>query len=73
MTSKGEGVISNGEEEAQDQASKNNPKSLDAGEKAGEEKKTPAIQFLTGMKDDLAARIPLYLDDWKCPRSPMKG
>ncbi|KAL3930319.1 MAG: hypothetical protein SGBAC_011819 [Bacillariaceae sp.] len=30
------------------------------------------IQFLTGMKQDLKARIPLYWDDWKCPRSPIK-
>ena len=34
--------------------------------------RTPRIQFLTGMKQDLAARVPLYWDDWKCPRSPMK-
>ncbi|CAJ1932571.1 unnamed protein product [Cylindrotheca closterium] len=34
--------------------------------------KTPTIQFLTGMKKDLAARVPLYWDDWKCPRSPIK-
>jgi hypothetical protein len=27
------------------------------------------IQFLTGMKEDLAARIPLYSDDWKRPKS----
>lgn len=29
----------------------------------------PYIQLLTGMKEDLAARIPLYRDDWKRPKS----
>ncbi|KAL3939778.1 MAG: hypothetical protein SGBAC_005555 [Bacillariaceae sp.] len=64
--------ISNGDDATQSQSIKNDPKSLDAGETASDEKKTPTIQFLTGMKNDLAARIPLYIDDWKCPRNPMK-
>mmetsp|Transcript_46056 Transcript_46056/g.111546 ORF Transcript_46056/g.111546 Transcript_46056/m.111546 type:complete len:613 (-) Transcript_46056:89-1927(-) len=67
-----EGEVSNSDEATQNQTGKDDPKSLDAGEKASDEKKTPTIQFLTGMKADLAARIPLYFDDWKCPRSPMK-
>eukprot|EP00526_Cylindrotheca_closterium_P007407 CAMPEP_0113654712 /NCGR_PEP_ID=MMETSP0017_2-20120614/29301_1 /TAXON_ID=2856 /ORGANISM="Cylindrotheca closterium" /LENGTH=690 /DNA_ID=CAMNT_0000567875 /DNA_START=66 /DNA_END=2138 /DNA_ORIENTATION=- /assembly_acc=CAM_ASM_000147 len=29
----------------------------------------PTIQLLTGMKEDLAARIPLYRDDWKRPKN----
>ena len=29
----------------------------------------PLFQFLTGMKQDLKARLPLYLDDWGRPRS----
>lgn len=29
----------------------------------------PLFQFLTGMKEDLAARLPLYRDDWSRPRS----
>jgi hypothetical protein len=34
--------------------------------------KAPTFQFLTGMREDLAARIPFYLDDWKRPRSILK-
>jgi hypothetical protein len=33
--------------------------------------KTPMIQFLTGMREDLSARMPLYGDDWKRPQSLM--
>ena len=29
----------------------------------------PLFQFLTGMKEDLAVRLPLYQDDWSRPRS----
>jgi boron transporter len=29
----------------------------------------PLFQFLTGIRSDLAARVPLYLDDWSRPRS----
>ena len=29
----------------------------------------PLFQFLTGMKEDLEARAPLYGDDWSRPRS----
>lgn len=29
----------------------------------------PIIQLLTGMREDIAARIPLYKDDWKRPKS----
>ncbi|KAG7339143.1 HCO3- transporter family protein [Nitzschia inconspicua] len=32
----------------------------------------PLIQFLTGMKDDLKSRIPLYKDDWMGVQSPLK-
>lgn len=73
MSSNDDGAVSNGEEVTNNETSKNDPKSLDAEEKASDEKKTAGIQFLTGMKEDLAARIPLYFDDWKCPRNPMKG
>lgn len=52
-------------------------KKLDSTEKeeddgSDESTKTPTIQFLKGMKEDLAARIPLYADDWSRPRSIMK-
>lgn len=39
------------------------------GSRAEEVTKTPMIQFLTGMREDLKARIPLYADDWKRPKS----
>ena len=29
----------------------------------------PLFQFLTGMKEDLAARLPIYKDDWSRPKS----
>lgn len=29
----------------------------------------PLFQFMTGIKDDLKARVPLYLDDWSKPKS----
>mmetsp|Transcript_2689 Transcript_2689/g.5322 ORF Transcript_2689/g.5322 Transcript_2689/m.5322 type:complete len:163 (-) Transcript_2689:1100-1588(-) len=29
----------------------------------------PLFQFMTGIKEDLAARLPLYLDDWSRPKS----
>jgi len=29
----------------------------------------PLFQFLTGMKEDLAARLPIYKDDWGRPKS----
>jgi len=35
----------------------------------GETTEVPLFQFLTGMKEDLRARVPLYKDDWKRPRS----
>jgi hypothetical protein len=52
-------------------------KKLDATEKEEEGEgddstKTPKFQFMKGMKEDLAARIPFYADDWKRPRSILK-
>ena len=29
----------------------------------------PLFQFMTGIQEDLKARLPLYLDDWSRPRS----
>lgn len=29
----------------------------------------PLFQFMTGIKEDIAARLPLYLDDWSRPKS----
>lgn len=29
----------------------------------------PLFQFLTGMREDLAARLPIYKDDWGRPKS----
>lgn len=46
------------------------PNTKEQDEVASDGKKA-RIQFLTGMKEDLAARMPLYWDDWKCPRSPI--
>lgn len=37
-------------------------------EGAGSSRK-PYIQLLTGMKEDLAACMPLYRDDWKRPKN----
>lgn len=33
------------------------------------EEETGLFQFLTGMKEDLAARVPVYLDDWAAPKN----
>ena len=33
------------------------------------EEEAPLLQFLTGMKEDLALRLPLYMDDWAKPRN----
>jgi hypothetical protein len=34
-----------------------------------ESESEPLLQFLTGMKDDLKVRMPLYADDWARPQS----
>ena len=48
----------------------------DSSESVGSDNRTvssdesePLFQFMTGINEDLKARLPLYLDDWSRPRS----
>lgn len=41
----------------------------DSSTDAASDESEPLIQFMTGIKQDLNARLPLYLDDWSRPRS----
>ena len=38
-------------------------------ESASTNSSEPLFQFMTGIKEDLQARMPLYLDDWSRPKS----
>jgi hypothetical protein len=38
-------------------------------ETSTEASEEPLFQFMTGIKEDLKARVPLYLDDWSRPKS----